>query len=91
MTILGQRFLGQRLATLAIGLAMAAVALPAFAQRSPTHHRSPSHMNAPPEDATREQAIRECAKLEEGYRQGTFGMHAVAIYRACMAEHGQAE
>jgi hypothetical protein len=45
---------------------------------------------APPADATRENAIHECAVRAQSYKEHT-GTMAIQTYRACMATQGQQE
>ena len=65
---------------LALGLALAALASPSFAQRSEQ-----------PMSTTREQAIRECNGIAGKYSQYTWGHAQIDTYRACMAQHGEQE
>lgn len=46
---------------------------------------------APPVDATREQAIHECAVRAQRYPETTWGNMDIQTYRACMATKGQQE
>jgi hypothetical protein len=65
---------------LALGLVLAALASPSFAQRSEDHM-----------SAARAAAIHECNVRAARYRQYTWGDTEIYTYRACMAEHGQQE
>jgi hypothetical protein len=76
--------LNNRVAALAFGLAVAAVASPSLAQRN--HDQNPDHVSA-----ARAQAIRDCTALENKYTEYTYGQYEISIYRACMAQHGQPE
>jgi hypothetical protein len=72
----------QHLASLALGLAVAAAATPSFAQRSEDQNQM---------SGSRAQAIRECSVLAQRYPQSTWGDTQGDQYRACMAQHGQRE
>lgn len=76
--------MNSRLAALAFGLAVVAVASPSLAQRR--DNQSPGYMSA-----ARVQALRECTNLENKYVEYTYGNYEFAVYRACMAQHGQVE
>lgn len=39
----------------------------------------------------RVRALQECSTLEQKWPQSSFGAQQLEVYRACMAEHGQAE
>jgi len=65
---------------LALGLAVAALASPSFAQRSEDHM-----------SAARAAAIHECNLKAARYRQYTWGDTEIHTYRACMAEQGEQE
>ena len=69
-----------RLAALAFGIAVAAVASPAVAQR-----------NNNEVSAARAADLRECSSQAQGYYDYNWGVRQSDIYRACMAEHGQPE
>jgi hypothetical protein len=69
-----------RLAALAFGIAVAAVASPAIAQR-----------NNDEVSAARAADLRECNSRAQGYLDYNWGVRQSDIYRACMAEHGQPE
>ena len=64
------------IAALALGTLVAA---PAF-----VHSASAQKM-----DPARERAIRECSRQAEKYKEMSWGVQEVTIYRACMGEHGQ--
>jgi hypothetical protein len=72
--------LNRRLAALALGLAMTALASPSNAQGGGTAI-SPA----------RAAAIHECSVRASHYIQHTWGNWELYTYRACMAEHGQPE
>ena len=67
-----------KLATIAVGLAVAAATSPGFAQSIRT-------------SATRAQAIRECNAAAEKYSEHLWGSVSRQIYRSCMARLGQKE
>jgi hypothetical protein len=69
-----------RLAALAFGIAIAAVASPAVAQR-----------NNNEVSAARAADLRECNSQAQGYYDYNWGVRQSDIYRACMAELGQPE
>jgi len=69
-----------RLAALAFGVVVAAVASPAVAQR-----------NNNEVSASRAADLRECNSGAQGYYDYNWGVRQSDIYRACMAEHGQPE
>jgi len=69
-----------RLAALAFGIAVAAVASPAVAQR-----------NNNEVSAARAEALRECSARQQKDLEYLWGVQQDDIYRACMAEHGQPE
>jgi len=69
-----------RLAALAFGIAVAAVASPAVAQR-----------NNNEVSAARAADLRECNSQAQGYYDYNWGVRQSDIYRACMAERGQPE
>jgi hypothetical protein len=72
-----------RLAALAFGIAVAAVAVvasPAVAQR-----------NNNEASAARAEALRECSARQQKDLEYLWGVQQDDIYRACMAEHGQPE
>ena len=72
--------LNKRLAALALGLAVTALASPSYAQGSGVKI-SPA----------RAAAIHACSVLAGRYIQHTWGNWELYTYRACMAEHGQPE
>jgi hypothetical protein len=72
----------ERIAAIALGLALSVLASPSFAQRS----ENQNHMSA-----AREQALRECNLAAQKYTQHTWADVQIQTYRACMAEHGQQE
>jgi hypothetical protein len=65
---------------LALGLALAALASPSFAQRSEQ-----------PMSTTREQAVRECNAAAGKYYNSTWQTTQIHSYRSCMAQHGEPE
>jgi hypothetical protein len=69
-----------RLAALAFGITIAAVASPAVAQR-----------NNNEASAARAADLRECNSQAQGYYDYNWGVRQSDIYRACMADHGQPE
>jgi hypothetical protein len=88
------------LGAIALGLAVAAGASPAFASTHGHIVRSPVYSDAPssayngggyPITAARAAALRECTALESLYPEHDWGVQEIDIYRACMAEHGQVE
>jgi hypothetical protein len=70
--------LNKRLAALALGLAVTALASPSYAQGREI-------------SAARAAAIHECSLLAEQYPEYDWGNTEIYQYRACMAEHGQQE
>ncbi len=70
--------LNKRLAALALGLAVTALASPSYAQGLKI-------------SAARAAAIHECSVRASHYIQHTWGNWELYTYRACMAEHGQPE
>jgi len=78
------KIMNNRLAALAFGIAVAAVASPSLAQ--------PDNNNGGyPVSATRAAALRECNARAQPYVNRDWGVRQDAIYRACMAEHNQPE
>lgn len=73
-----------RLAALAFGIAVAAVASPAVAQRN--NNRNDNEVSS-----ARTADLRECNSQAQGYYDYNWGVRQSDIYRACMAEHGQPE
>jgi hypothetical protein len=73
-----------RLAALAFGIAVAAVASPSFAQPDNNNHGYPVS-NA------RAEALRECNARAQPYLEKDWGVRQDDIYRACMAEHHEQE
>jgi len=71
----------------AIGLALlvGAMSSPGFAQTK-SYADNPEHISA-----ARAAALQECNARAEKYLLHTWGNYQLYIYRACMAEHGQAE
>jgi hypothetical protein len=67
-----------KLATLALGLAVAATASPSFAQSNLA-------------STNRAQAIQDCNAAAAKYSEHLWGSVGRHIYRACMAERGQKE
>jgi hypothetical protein len=72
--------MNNRLAALAFGLAVAAVASPSFAQRNDNEVSS-----------ARAAALRQCSARQQKDLEYLWGVQQDDIYRACMAEHGQPE
>jgi hypothetical protein len=72
--------MNNRLAALAFGLAVAAVASPSFAQGNNSEVSS-----------ARAAALRQCSALQQKDLEYLWGVQQDDIYRACMAEHGQPE
>jgi hypothetical protein len=68
-----------RLCTVALALAMTALASPGYAQSG--HDMSPG----------RAAAIHECSVLADQYPEYDWGNTEIYQYRACMAEHGEQE
>jgi hypothetical protein len=73
------KYLTAPVSTLALGLTLAALASPSFAQRSEQ-----------PMSTTREQAIRECSGAAGKYYT-TWQTTQIHTYRSCMAQHGEPE
>jgi hypothetical protein len=67
-------------AAIALGLAIAAVASPSWAQRSEN-----------PMSSTREKALRECSGQTGKMSQSTWGAHQLHAFRSCMQQHGEPE
>ncbi len=44
-----------------------------------------------PMSAARVRALHDCTALEQKWDQRTWGVQQLDVYRACMADHGQAE
>ena len=70
----------KRIAAIALGLTLSALASPSFAQRSEDHM-----------SAARAQALHECNLAAQKYTQHTWADVQIQTYRACMAEHSQQE
>jgi hypothetical protein len=68
------------LASLAVGIALTALASPSYAQEG--------HFQISPERA---QALHECSRLLERYPEYLWGNTGRYQYGACMSEHGQPE
>jgi len=68
-------------AVFVLGLAVSAIVTPSFAQRS-------EHNGA---GGARARAIEECSREASKYKETTWGVQEVTIYRACMGAHGQTE
>ena len=68
------------LASLAVGIALTALASPSYAQEG--------HFQISRERA---QALHECSRLLERYPEYLWGNTGRYQYGACMAEHGQPE
>jgi hypothetical protein len=66
------------LAGLALGLAVAGLASPSFAQR--TEDRN---------DAARDAAVHECSVKAQRWSNTMWQTTQFAVYETCMAEHGQ--
>jgi len=65
---------------LALGLALASLASPSFAQRADQ-----------PMSTAREQALRECSTGASKYQSGTWQSTQLHTYRSCMMQHGEPE
>jgi hypothetical protein len=76
--------INNRLAALAFGIAVAAVASPGLA-------RSDNNNNGYPISGARAEALRECNARAQPYLNRDWGVRQDAVYRACMAEHHQPE
>jgi hypothetical protein len=74
------KHLAAPISALALGLALAALASPSFAQRSEQ-----------PMSTAREQAIRECNGAAAKYHNSTWQGMEIHTYRSCMAQHGEPE
>jgi hypothetical protein len=74
------RTMNTSLAALALGIAVAAVASPAVAQRNDNEV-----------SAARAADLRDCNSRAQGYYDYNWGVRQSDIYRACMADHGQPE
>lgn len=72
--------INRHVATVALGLAIAAVASPSLAQRSEI-----------PMSSEREQALRECSGQTGKMSQSTWGAHQLHAFRSCMHQRGQPE
>jgi hypothetical protein len=68
------------ISALALGLALATLASPSFAQRSEQ-----------PMSTARESAIRECSGAAGKYHSGTWQTTQLHTYRSCMMQHGESE
>jgi hypothetical protein len=68
------------LASLAVGIALIALASPSYAQEG--------HFQISRERA---QALHECSLRAARYPQYLWGNQEIYTYRACMTEHGQQE
>ncbi len=68
------------LASLAVGIALTALASPSYAQEG--------HFQISRERA---QALHECSLRAARYPQYLWGNQEIYTYRACMTEHGQPE
>jgi hypothetical protein len=68
------------LASLAVGIALIALASPSYAQEG--------HFQISRERA---QALHECSLRAARYPQYLWGNQEIYTYRACMTEHGQPE
>jgi len=68
------------LASLAVGIALIALASPSYAQEG--------HFQISQERA---QALHECSLRAARYPQYLWGNQEIYTYRACMTEHGQPE
>jgi hypothetical protein len=82
---------------IAVGAALAAlVASLAFTQKMPgahTAHGPVAPFGAPGDymNPGRAAAVSHCSREESKYKQTTWGVRAITIYRACMGQHGQME
>lgn len=84
-------------AALALGLAVAAGAVPAMAQTYAAETAAAARAQAVPDDfdgtvsGARAAVLRDCSAQASPYQQNTWGDTQEDHYRACMAEHGQPE
>ncbi len=78
--------MNNRLAALAFGIAVAAVASPSLAQPDNNNNN-----NGYPVSAARAEALRECTARAQPYVNRDWGVRQDDIYGACMAEHSQPE
>ena len=84
-------------AALALGLAVTAAATPAPAAQRIHHPGYAARAQAIPGDSGdgvsshRAAAIRACNEQGDKYLQYVWGNVSSDVYRACMAEHGEAE
>jgi hypothetical protein len=74
------KHLSAPVSALAVGLALATLASPSFAQRSEQ-----------PISAARESALRECNELAQKYHNNRWGTVQLHTYRSCMAQHHEPE
>jgi hypothetical protein len=72
--------MNNRLAALAFGLVVAAIASPSLAQD-----------NGFPVSPERAAALRQCSTLEQKYPEYVWGDVEIQVYRECMASHHQPE
>jgi hypothetical protein len=70
--------INKRLAAFVLWFAVVAFASPSFAQQSENHMSD-----------ARAKAIHECNMRAAKYKQYVWGDTEIAIYRTCMAEHGE--
>ena len=75
--------MNNRLAALAFGLAVAAVASPSVAQRNSNYENEVGPARAA--------ALRECNGQAQKYVDYNWGVQQDEIYSACMAKHGQTD
>jgi hypothetical protein len=77
---LNMKTMNIRLAAIALGLAVAAIASPSFAQS-----------NEDGVSPARAAALRQCSTQEQKYPEYLWGEAGDQIYAECMAAHGQPE
>lgn len=87
-------------AALAVGFVVTAAASPALAASAKRTTAHPGHAaraqaigseTGRARTNDRESIMRECNGKAEGMKQHTWGVQQGAMYRNCMAEHGQVE
>jgi hypothetical protein len=72
-----RKYLTASAPALALGLALASLASPSFADQ--------------PMSSAREQALRECSTGASKYQSGTWQTTQLHSYRSCMMQHGEQE
>jgi len=83
-------------AALALGLAVAATAMPALAKSRATHPGHAARAQAiegviDGVSPDRARALRECNDRVASFRDYAWGVTQIELYRSCMAQHGQPE